>query len=120
MPESPFGNFDENSTINPKGPNFKPRHFESMLKLNRNEPDADPQRTAGIAFKNLHVYGYGQATDYQKSVGNIFLKGIGLIAGLLGKVKSTLIDILHGWEGLINAGEMLVVLGPPGSDARPS
>ncbi|KAF1353963.1 ABC-2 type transporter-domain-containing protein [Delphinella strobiligena] len=116
VPENPFGELDENSTINPNGPNFKPRHWvKSMLKLNQNEPDKNPQRTAGIAFKNLHVYGYGQATDYQKSVGNIFLEGVGLIKSLLGKVKPTKIDILHECEGLVNAGEMLVVLGPPGA-----
>lgn len=117
VPENPFQTFDEDSPLNPNGPNFKPRAWvKSMLKLNQTDlGDKNPSRTAGVAFKNLHVFGYGQGTDYQKSVGNIFLEGVGIAKKLLGKAKPRQIDILHECEGLVNAGELLVVLGPPGS-----
>ena len=36
------------------------------------------------------------------------------IRGLLGK-KPRQINILHSFDGLVKAGEMCVVLGPPGS-----
>jgi ATP-binding cassette subfamily G (WHITE) protein 2 (PDR) len=72
-------------------------------------------RTAGIAYRNLNVYGFGTATDYQKSVGNVVLESVGLIRQALGLAKQRRIDILRGFEGLVYAGEMLVVLGPPGS-----
>ncbi|GAB7352050.1 hypothetical protein MBLNU459_g2559t1 [Dothideomycetes sp. NU459] len=112
---NPF-EYDEESSLNPNGPNFKPRSWvRSMLKLNENEPEKNPPRKAGVAFKDLNVYGFGAATDYQKSVGNIFLEGVGLVRKVLGLAKPRKIDILRDFEGVVNAGEMLVVLGPPGS-----
>lgn len=72
-------------------------------------------RTAGVAYRNLNVFGFGSATDYQKSVGNVLLESVGLIRQVLGMAKKRRIDILRGFEGLVHAGEMLVVLGPPGS-----
>jgi ABC-type multidrug transport system ATPase subunit len=71
-------------------------------------------RTAGIAFRNLSAHGFGAATDYQKSVGNVMLEGVGLVRRLMG-VGQQRIDILRNFDGLLKPGEMLVVLGPPGS-----
>lgn len=116
VPENPFASFDEESPLNPNGPNFRARSWvKSMLKMSQNEASKNPPRTAGVAFKNLSVFGYGQDTDYQKSVGNIFLEGISLAKRLMGAEKPRKIDILRDCEGLVNAGELLVVLGPPGS-----
>jgi ABC-type uncharacterized transport system ATPase subunit len=71
-------------------------------------------RTSGVAFQNLNVYGYGQATDYQKDVFNIVLSTAGVVRNLLGSGKRR-IDILRSFDGVVRKGEMLVVLGPPGS-----
>ncbi|KAI9870180.1 MAG: hypothetical protein M1823_008824, partial [Watsoniomyces obsoletus] len=49
-----------------------------------------------------------------KSVGNVWLQGIGLARSLTGAGQRR-IDILRNFDGLVRAGEMLVVLGPPGS-----
>lgn len=115
--DNPFQTFDEDSPLNPNGPNFKPRAWvKSMLKLRQSDQgEKNPMRTSGVAFKNLHVFGYGQGTDYQKSVGNVFFEAVGMAKQVLGMSKPRRIDILHECEGLLNAGEMLVVLGPPGS-----
>ncbi|KAK7515313.1 ABC-2 type transporter-domain-containing protein [Phyllosticta citriasiana] len=113
--KNPFTEAEPNSALNPNGPNFNPRSWaKALLNLRSRDPERFPERTAGIAFKNLNVYGFGTETDYQKSVGNVFLEGIGLAKRIMGQAQRR-IDILNDFEGLVEAGEMLVVLGPPGS-----
>lgn len=112
-PDDPF-TYDEDSPLNPNGPNFKAREWvKSMFKLNQRE--GVQQRTAGIAFKNLSVHGFGADSDYQKTVSNVALEVVGGIKKLMGLEKPRRIDILRDFEGVVNPGEMLVVLGPPGS-----
>lgn len=52
-------------------------------------------------------------TDYQKTVGNLALAGLGALRDLIGNRKRK-VQILNGIDGVLEAGEMLVVLGPPG------
>lgn len=114
IPDSPF-NPEAGSALDPNTNNFKPRQWvKSIIKL-RDAENVNPGRTAGVAFKNLNVHGFGAATDYQKDVGNVWLEAIGMVRGLLGLAKPRRIDILRDFEGVVNHGEMLVVLGPPGS-----
>jgi len=59
----------EDSDLNPASPNFNPKAFaKSLLNLQARDPEKWKQRTAGISFKDLNVYGYGSGTDYQKDV----------------------------------------------------
>ena len=114
VPDTPF-HADEDSALDPNSKNFRPRQWvKSMIKLNEAD-NRTPGRTAGIAFRNLNVHGYGAATDYQKDVGNIWLEAVSSAKGLLGLSKPRRIDILRDFEGIVHSGEMLVVLGPPGS-----
>uniref|UniRef100_A0A0B7KDD9 ABC transporter domain-containing protein n=1 Tax=Bionectria ochroleuca TaxID=29856 RepID=A0A0B7KDD9_BIOOC len=73
--------------------------------------DGSAPRTSGIAFQNLSVYA---DTDFQKTVGNIFLGVASLAQRLLGK-RQQRVDILYDLEGVVHSGEILCVLGPPGS-----
>lgn len=54
------------------------------------------------------------SADYQKTVGNLPLVGIGALRDLIGNRKRK-VQILNNMDGVLEAGEMLVVLGPPGS-----
>lgn len=87
--------------------------IRSILHLSQRDPERYNQRTAGISYRNLNVYGYGKPTDYQKTVGNVLLDIPKMIGGLVGS-KGRRIDILRNFEGLVKHGEMLVVLGRPG------
>jgi ATP-binding cassette subfamily G (WHITE) protein 2 (PDR) len=112
--QNPF-NAPPGSVLDPNGENFNARAWtKAMLNLQQEDENAGPTRTAGVSFRGLNVHGYGADTDYQKSVGNIWLEGPGLIKRLRGN-KGRKIDILQNLDGLVEAGEMLVVLGPPGS-----
>ncbi|RMD44427.1 hypothetical protein DV735_g711, partial [Chaetothyriales sp. CBS 134920] len=114
VPSNPW-DYEEGGPTDPASPNFSIKAFtKSLLKLLQTEPDKHIRRSAGFAFRNLNAYGYGAATDYQNTVGNVWLKMFGSAKELFGS-KERRIDILQDFEGLVNAGEMLVVLGPPGS-----
>ncbi|KAF2198452.1 putative multidrug resistance ABC transporter [Delitschia confertaspora ATCC 74209] len=103
------------SALDPHGSNFNARAWcKAMLNTHLSDDKAHPLRTAGVSFRNLNVHGFGSATDYQKSVGNVWMETIGMARRLAG-VGQTKIDILQNLDGLVESGEMLVVLGPPGS-----
>lgn len=113
--ENPFFLDDPDSTLNPNSPNFRVRDWMKMLlEIRSRDPERYPNRTAGVAFKNLSVHGFGSPTDYQKDVMNVLLE-IGTIARRLAGMKMPKIQILRDFEGLVRSGEMLVVLGRPGS-----
>lgn len=104
-----------NGQLDPSSPQFNARKWaKAFYDLRTDILDGSPPKTTGFAFKNLDVYGFGSATDFQKSVGNIWLE-IGTVARKLIRQKQQRVDILHGLEGVVNSGEMLAVLGPPGS-----
>ncbi|KAF2830546.1 hypothetical protein CC86DRAFT_162822 [Ophiobolus disseminans] len=112
--QNPF-NAAPNSALDPNGEHFNARAWtKAMRNLQLQDENAGPTRTAGVSFRGLNVHGFGADTDYQKSVGNVWLEGPGLIKRLRGD-KGRKIDILQNLDGLVEAGEMLVVLGPPGS-----
>jgi ATP-binding cassette subfamily G (WHITE) protein 2 (PDR) len=112
--QNPF-NAAPNSALDPNGENFNARAWtKAMLNLQLEDENAAPTRTAGVSFRDLNVHGFGSDTDYQKSVGNVWLEGPGLLRKVMGN-KGRQIDILQHCDGLVEAGEMLVVLGPPGS-----
>ncbi|KAK4865296.1 hypothetical protein LT330_009407 [Penicillium expansum] len=97
------------SNLDPQSSTFNTRAWvEALLRYESDNPDSGRRRKSGVSFRGLDVYGFGMSTDYQKSVGNGILS-------LMKQRRKRRIDILHGFEGLVNAGEMLLVLGPPGS-----
>lgn len=86
----------------------------NMLQMTRQDPDRYPRRTAGVSFRNLNVYGYGTATDYQMNFANVWFKAARSLWGKISPQKRVRIDILRDFEGIVHSGEMLVVLGRPG------
>ncbi|WQF84837.1 Putative AAA+ ATPase domain, CDR ABC transporter, ABC-2 type transporter, transmembrane [Colletotrichum destructivum] len=103
-------------TIDPKNPDFNARKWAAAFyKLQTRALLGNAPNTVGLAFSNLQVYGLGTTMDYQKTVGNFFLEAAALASWILPSRKKQRIDILHGLEGVIQSGEMLAVLGPPGS-----
>lgn len=112
---NPFLECDKDPELNPNSGDFNPRKWlKSTLQIASRDPERYPRRTAGLSFRNLSVYGYGTAADYQMDVANMWLKAAEWIKGVLGYRKSVRIDILRSFEGLVKSGEMLVVLGRPG------
>jgi len=73
------------------------------------------KRRAGVVWKNLKVCGSGSAISLQQTVGSPFLTPF-----RLGEVfsKGPEKTILNEFNGLLKTGEMLVVLGRPGSGCK--
>lgn len=112
--DNPF-TAEKDTALDPHSSAFVAREWvKSMIKLNEAE-NKTPIRSSGVAFQNLNVHGFGAATDYQKDVLNTTFEIAGLFRKLFGLSKPRRIDILRDFEGVVKSGEMLVVLGPPGS-----
>lgn len=108
---------EEGSPLDPNSDNFNIRAWtKAMLKQRYSQGDEHfKPRTAGVAFKNLSATGVQGEADYQTSVGNIWLQVAGMAKDLISRKQKKKINILQGIDGLVKPGEMLVVLGPPGS-----
>lgn len=114
-PVNPFLDAPKLPQLDPHDSRFSVRTWlRTMLAITTRDPTRYPKRTAGVSFRNVNVYGYGSAADYQADVGNTPLKGVSALRGALGMSHKQRIDILRGFEGVVEAGEMLVVLGRPG------
>lgn len=113
--QNPFVVDDPESSLNPNGPNFRARDWIKMLfELRSQDPVNFPQKQAGVSFRNLSVHGFGSPTDYQKNVLNSVLE-IGTLVRRAAGAKMQKVQILRDFDGLVRSGEMLVVLGRPGS-----
>lgn len=71
-------------------------------------------RSLGVVFRNLRVVGLGAIASYQPTLGSILNP-----LNIVGKIKNVrhppIRDILSGFEGVVRPGEMILVLGRPGS-----
>ncbi|EPS25362.1 ABC multidrug transporter C [Penicillium oxalicum] len=106
---------EKDSTLDPHSPNFRARNWmKNLLAVTSRDPERYPARQAGVAFRNLSVHGYGSPTDYQKDVFNSVLQ-IGALARMATGTGKQKIQILRDFAGVVKSGEMLVVLGRPGS-----
>ncbi|QUC23762.1 uncharacterized protein UV8b_08003 [Ustilaginoidea virens] len=103
----------KDSPLNPGSPHFSAREWaKAVVELVLQDDKAF--RSSGVCFQNLNVHGFGAATDYQKDVANVWLSAVDAARQLTGAGRQR-IDILRSFDGLVRKGEMLVVLGPPGS-----
>ncbi|KJZ75242.1 hypothetical protein HIM_05436 [Hirsutella minnesotensis 3608] len=101
------------SPLNPASSNFSGREWAKAV-VDMVSRTGGGFRNAGVCFQHLNVHGFGEATDYQKDVGNVWLSAASFLRRVTGSGRQR-IDILRQFDGLVRNGEMLVVLGPPGS-----
>ncbi|KAJ8508468.1 hypothetical protein ONZ45_g9277 [Pleurotus djamor] len=71
-------------------------------------------RDLGVMFKDLRVIGLGSAASHIPTLGSV-LNPLGLVEHIQTLRHPPLKDILTGFEGVVRPGEMLLVLGRPGS-----
>lgn len=103
--------------LDPFSDSFSSRAWSKhLLSIKSRDPDKFPGRNLGVSFQDLGAYGYGTGFDYQKTVGNSLFE-ITYYLKLLLRIKDTRnkkIQILQGFDGIVEHGEMCVVLGRPG------
>ena len=70
----------------------------------------------GVVFSNLRVSGSGSALQFQETVmSSLTVPFRFVINSIFGRNKAGRRRILHGFDGLLQSGELLLVLGRPGS-----
>ncbi|KAF7854551.1 hypothetical protein EAF04_010360 [Stromatinia cepivora] len=113
--KNPFLNLLPSSPLNPRSNNFSPEEWISnLVAFMGQDPRRYPRRSAGFSFENLNVYSFRKPTDYQKNVANIVFELGAFARWLVGSGKQK-VQILKGFDGLIEHGEMLLLLGRLGS-----
>ncbi|OCF39347.1 ATP-binding cassette transporter [Kwoniella heveanensis CBS 569] len=105
-------NYEPDSELDPFSKNFDARRW--VREMSVLSTDTLPRRTAGIAYKNMSVHGFGSDADYQKTVWNIIPSLISSARDVISSRKRR-VQILQSVDGVLESGELLVVLGPPGS-----
>lgn len=95
--------------------NFASFSYEDWLTRKQKDLGRCRRYKIGVAYQSLNVYGFGTATDYQKTVLNYLLVYYHRSLQLFGRKLKSKIDILREFEGIVRNGEMLLVLGKPGS-----
>ncbi|KAJ5701887.1 hypothetical protein N7488_009435 [Penicillium malachiteum] len=101
--------------LDPSSPEFDAKRWaQTVVQLMSEDPERFVPRKAGLSFRNLSVLGFGSPISYQKDFLNVLLQVMDLAAGLINR-KDHQIQILRDHNGLLRSGEMLLVLGRPGS-----
>lgn len=94
------------------------KEFDMQKWLRKVIWDLDQQgikgKRSGVMFKNLQVSGKGSALQYQETVVSSFTSVFRLGQYLRGNQKRPR-QILKNFNGILESGELLVVLGRPGS-----
>lgn len=76
------------------------------MTAHRVEEKAIVNRELGVVFQNLRVQGLGSAASYQSTIGST-LNPFSIIEGIRQILHPPVRDILTGFEGVVNPGEML-------------
>lgn len=85
---------DPDSPLNPSGNNFKAYAWAKAI-AGMVTAEGGSFRTSGICFQNMNVFGFGAATDYQKTVSNIWFEAANMLRTLVGMGKTTRISTLR-------------------------
>ncbi|KAJ9156438.1 Multidrug resistance protein cdr1 [Pleurostoma richardsiae] len=102
-------------SLDPHSPSFNARSWaKALVHAFDRDPDRYPQAKAGVAYRGLSVHGFGTPTDYQKDVFNVLLQGPLIVHQRLSNRRRK-VQILRDIDGLARSGEMVLVLGRPGS-----
>lgn len=106
-------------SLDPNSAEFDPRKWISaLLHAFSKDPNQYPRQPLGVSWRYLSVHGFGSDTDYQKDVMNVLWRAP-LIAKEWISTRQQKIQILSDFDGLVNSGEMLLVLGRPGRQVCP-
>ncbi|KAJ6520879.1 pleiotropic drug resistance ABC transporter [Mycena vulgaris] len=97
-------------------PGDGPFDLEKTLKfISRKLEEAEiERRELGVVFENLRVVGLGASASYQPTLGST-LNPLSIFEKIQTLRHPPLRNILDGFSGVVRPGEMLLVLGRPGS-----
>lgn len=98
--------------FDPSSPKFDLRKWVRKT-LQLSDDEGIKQKRTDVLFNNVNVSGSGSAINTQSTVGSLIRAPIELPGMLRGNKQPR--HILRSFDGLIKSGELLIVLGRPGS-----
>ncbi|CAM1502480.1 Fc.00g044640.m01.CDS01 [Cosmosporella sp. VM-42] len=104
---------EDDSALDPKSEDFDLYKWLQNFVGTLREQGITARQT-GVVYQNLNVYGSGAALQVQETVGSLLLAPLRL-GELFSFGKKEPKQILRKFDGLINSGDLVIVLGRPGS-----
>lgn len=106
---------EDDPVLDPTSPEFDHYKWAQATVDAFDKTGVKPKRQ-GVLFRNLSISGSGPALQYQQTVVTTLLAPF-FMAGraMQGKSRSQEKRILHSFDGVLKSGELLLVLGRPGS-----
>ncbi|KAG4437711.1 hypothetical protein IFR05_006794 [Cadophora sp. M221] len=89
--------------------------YEKWLRDRALDPASLPKYITGVMFRNLTVYAFGAHADCQQTVSSYPISFFNAFLHCLRPNQENKIEILKEFDGVVRRGEMLLVLGKPGS-----
>ncbi|KAK2590459.1 hypothetical protein QQS21_011860 [Conoideocrella luteorostrata] len=114
IPSNTLDTIDENDpALNPENRDFD---LEKWLRrfMEQISEEGIKEKCMGVSYRNLDVFGSGSALQLQDTVASMVSAPLKL-GQFFSFNKNDRKQILHSFDGFLNAGELLVVLGRPGS-----
>lgn len=105
---------EDDPALDPTRKEFDPYEW-ARTKLNLLDEEGVLRKHAGVVFKNLNVSGSGAALQLQEVVSSALLAPFrpASYRDIIHSAPKR--QILHDFDGVLRSGEMLMVLGRPGS-----
>ncbi|KAI1143286.1 ABC-2 type transporter-domain-containing protein [Hypoxylon sp. FL0543] len=104
---------NEEGELNPQHEDFDIRRWLQLFTKGLEDQGHKGLRT-GVVFKTLSISGSGEPVQFQQTVTDIALQPLKLLK-LFSRQRPRERKILHSFNGLVRSGELLLVLGRPGS-----
>jgi ATP-binding cassette subfamily G (WHITE) protein 2 (PDR) len=103
----------DDPAVDPESSSFDLTKF---LKLFRHQLEAEgiQMKNVGLVYKNLNVFGSGAALQLQQTVLDFCLAPL-RVGELFSFGEKDRKQILRNFDGVVKSGELLIVLGRPGS-----
>ncbi|KAL4942605.1 hypothetical protein BDV06DRAFT_235334 [Aspergillus oleicola] len=112
-PPNPFTEHS-NPTLDPLSDKFDAAEWAKVFLRLTEDSEKFPKRTVGVSYHNLNVFGRGSPVAYQKNFFSFITQPLDLALSLADRKQNT-IQILKEHDGILRSGELLLVLGRPGS-----
>lgn len=113
----PMGSAEIDPKLDPELPEFDSKYWvKNMRALLDSDLDYYKPAKLGFVYKNLRAYGVATDLDYQSNFGNFLPKYISRgLRSLFHRQRGADFDILKPMDGILQPGEVTVVLGRPGA-----
>ncbi|KAJ7196400.1 pleiotropic drug resistance ABC transporter [Mycena pura] len=109
----PHATSDSDVTLSPGDGPFDLEKTFKFVQQKLEEAHVD-RRELGVAFQDLKVVGLGASASFQPTLGST-LNPLSILEQIKTLRHPPLRNILEGFSGVVRPGEMLLVLGRPGS-----